>query len=105
MSVFFILNARGDVRFFEAAEELTSWVEAIDVRNGEFEALSSLGHPLSLHAVGEIVTMDSPNGDPTHKERLREVLVEYFADSPEDCRWARAATLEELVDRCRRYFD
>jgi hypothetical protein len=101
MTNFLILNEHGDVRFFESGEKLTSWVEAIDVENGEYEVFSSLGHRLNLSAFGEIVTIDPSEGNPTHGDRLREILVEYFSDNEENSQWARNATLSELLDRCR----
>jgi hypothetical protein len=68
-----------DVTMFETPAGLT-YLEAIDVRAVEYEALDSAGYPLDLEVdlVGRVIVVDRAGSIP-EPERLAHILRRYLA--------------------------
>jgi hypothetical protein len=76
-----VLNERGDVNVFRSIRSLIGHVEAIDVRDGVYEAFDATGRSIVLSAASDRAAVTytvSPTADP---ERLRSVLLR-FATRP-----------------------
>lgn len=74
-----VVLAGNDVTMFETPAHL-NYLEAIDVRAGEYEALDSAGCPLDLEVdlVGRVFVVDRAGSIP-EPERLAHVLRRYLA--------------------------
>jgi hypothetical protein len=78
-----VANENGDVHVFASTERMSSYVELIDVENGEYEFFDGLGRQLipdmrdgDLHFRVDVEEHDAP-------ERLRRVLQNYFNRLPD----------------------
>ena len=93
-----------DMKMFESPADL-NYLEAIDVRSGEYEAMDSEGCPLDLDvdAAGCVLAADRADGVP-EPERLAAILRRHLALVAENPRLPVApvpsdsASLSELIE-------
>ncbi len=103
-----IVNEHGSIDFFRSAEQMTSYLEAIDVKNDEYVVYDSEGRlvelgveriPKRLFKI-ELVIIKSVEPSPDHAEELAGLLRNvclHFGDSKE---WVANATLTDLINKC-----
>lgn len=108
-----VVNANGDLTFFASAAAAEQYLEAIDVRNGEYVAYDAEGRVLVLgveeervpvwfglsHAVRERVRVGGPAEAAPRPAELRGALLAFLAalgQAPAD---AEHLSLEALVAR------
>ena len=93
-----ILDNFGDVLIFENVEDALSYVEPIDVSNGEYVGYDSMGRRLELTVFKGKVIIEPSEIEPTHAGELHAILVGFFTTgvglSPD---WLARASLDELV--------
>lgn len=94
-----IVDEHGDTMIFESVSDAATYLEAIDVKNGEYTAFDSQGTVLSLRVdpINEnIIITDSAAKQP---DTLRELLSTYLQLMDEDERWLNKASLSEMAAR------
>jgi hypothetical protein len=69
-------------RMFGSIDELTSWVEAIDVRAGEYLVLDRIGRVIALTAESDTSPVDAAATDDVSPGRLEQALRDAVANSP-----------------------
>src|SRR5690242_803408 len=69
-------------RIFGSMEELTSWVEPIDVRAGEYTVLDRRGRVIALSAESDTSPVHAAATDDLATDRLEQALRAAAADSP-----------------------
>jgi hypothetical protein len=97
-------DLRGDLNLFETEDALLSYVEPIDVENGEYFAFDAEGRLLSLTVDDGHVRMMEGETEPNHADVLTQLLRENLASlrmpgdwpaaSPD---WLTSAGLSDLV--------
>jgi hypothetical protein len=100
------VDLRGDLNLFETESALLSYVEPIDVENGEYFAFDADGHLLSLSVDGGEVQLKEAEAEPGHADVLAQLMRDSLANLqlPEDwpaasSGWATSADLPDLVAR------
>ena len=98
-------NENGDVSVFDSLEAMASYVEAIDVENGEYEFFDATGRRLAATVSDDEVAFDLDPGGSPDAERLEEILRRKFRQMPSrlqdfEQRAAAARSLGELVALC-----
>lgn len=97
-------DLRGDLSLFESENELLSYVEPVDVENGEYFAFDAEGRLLSLTVHNGQVRLSDGEAEPRHADVLARLLRENLAslEIPDDWpaashSWLRDAELNDLV--------
>ncbi len=72
-----VLDERGDTYVFRSIRDLVGYVEAIDVRDGIFEAFDAADRPILLAAASDRSPVTYSLGSAADPERLRGILVRY----------------------------
>lgn len=70
-----VLDESGDVTVFASIRSLIGLVEAIDVRDGAYEAFDATGRPILLAATSDRARVTYTVGPTADPEHLHEILV------------------------------
>jgi hypothetical protein len=91
-----VVNNRGEVILFDSIEGAELWMEAIDVRNKEYEVFDATGLRLVPNVVaGRIETVEISIGEPLSRdvERLRSIVSDFVVRAGKTIR-DRASKME-----------
>lgn len=96
-----IVDENGSVDAFQTVESAERYLEAIDIKNEEYQIYDSEGRLLK----GEFsdlwgpVTLRAVEDEPSHQAELIEALRQSLEHRGEDPNWLAQASLGELVER------
>jgi hypothetical protein len=108
-----LVDRRGDMRIFPTREQAQAYLEPHDVRIQEYIAYDSEGRRLQLRVERkkqtlftvlpippeEQVVVQSGEGEPTHREELREQLIRALSNAGEPPDQLATASLTRLVSK------
>ena len=77
-----LLEGSTYLRMFRSMDELTSWVEPIDVRAGEYTILDRNGRVIALTAESDTSPVLAAATDDVSTDRLEQALRDAVANSP-----------------------
>lgn len=102
-----VVQNRGEVVLFDSIGEAQLWMEAIDVRNHEYEVFDSTGLRLDPSVVtGRIETVQISIHEPHSRDvdRLQRILFDFVVRegrmSPERASKMRVDDLLALIQKC-----
>jgi len=89
---------------FASKADAESYLEAIDVANGEYVAYDSEGRLLKLiPAWPHSATIMDGESEPTHNNELHDALSGFFLQLDLPSNWVKQASLEQMIEKAREY--
>jgi hypothetical protein len=92
-----IVVESGDILFFTSLIIAERYLEPIDVRNNEYTAYDSEGRLLCLIPCENTVKIELAEEKPTHADKLKEALLDFFTEVGFATDLLSQASLEELI--------
>jgi hypothetical protein len=97
MKVPIIAVESGDILFFRSLSIAERYLEPIDVRNNEYIAYDSEGRLLCLTPCEYTVKIELAEENPTHADKLKEALLDFFTNVGFETELLSQASLKELI--------
>jgi hypothetical protein len=109
-----IVDARGDLSFYNSVAEMLKALEAIDVTNQEYLVYDAEGRRIQLGVARkrvffgllegpDVVIVESEEPTPTHAPQLRACISDFLTRVGVDREWVAHATQADLVEKALNY--
>jgi hypothetical protein len=102
-----VVDNHGDLMIFQTADAAQSYMEPIDIENGEYEVHDAVGNRLDIFVTetGRVptVTLRTVAGRLPEPEKVEEKLRSFLLRVGRDARAVHGASLQELVEMSAEY--